>query len=105
MIIDRYTNGGIGFLTDLGVLWVPRGTNSDLFYYRWIMDGLLIEKILRVVGAGGSISSTTGVPTPQHFEQPYKFHRRLQIICFNNDTSAHQGEVYANGYTVFRRPD
>jgi hypothetical protein len=106
IMTDIQVKGAFGVLTDLGVLWVPAGPNNDLFYYNWIVDGELREKILRVIGTG-SVSDIplTGVPFPQHFEPPMTFNRRMQIICYNNDTVPHVGEVYAGGYTLRRRPD
>lgn len=109
VMVDRWTNGGLGFLTDLGVLWVPIGPNNDSFFYMWYMDGVLVEKILRVVGAGGSVSSTVGSPTPQRFDPPIEFHRRMQIIAYNNDptlpATAQQAETYAGGYNLMKWPN
>ncbi len=105
VMVDRWTNGGLGFLTDLGVLWVPAGANNDAFYYNFVVDGNLVEKILRVIGAGGSVSSTTGVPTPEPINPPLQFHRRLTITAYNNDTTAHQAETFCGGYTIMKYPN
>ena len=105
VMTDIQVKGAFGVLTDLGLLWVDAGPNHDAFYYNWIVDGALREKILRVVGTGNiSTVPLTGVAFPEHFEPPITFNRRMQIICYNNDVTPHVAEVLAQGYTLRRRP-
>ena len=63
-----------------------------------------MEKVSRIIGTGPN-PGTSGVPAPQHLDPPHRFFKSLQIICVNNDVKVHYGEVYANGYDVFRIPD
>ena len=99
LIVAQYTHGGTGYMTLLGTLWVPAGSDGMSFYYELRVDGKLVDRIFRVVGAGSSVSQTTGIPSPSRYEPPLVFHRKLELSCFNLDTVDHTAEVYVGGYT------
>lgn len=104
-VIDRYTHGGLGYITELAVAWVPRGPNKDLLYYNFFVDGNLVEKILRIVGSGNTQGSSTGAPNPYQYNPPLEVIRRVQIVCVNNDTQDFMAECYLGGFTVNRWPN
>lgn len=95
---------GPGYLTLEAVLWIPAGPNGTSFFYQMMLDGLIVDKIFRVIGAGSSVSQTTGVPSPLRIDPPLSFNRELDLICYNQDTVPHFAEVYVGGYTKLRIP-
>lgn len=61
-------------------------------YYLWEIDGVLKEKVQRIIG-----SSVAPVSEPVRLEKPLIASRKIRWVAYNNDTVDHVFEVFHDG--------
>lgn len=67
--------------------------NNPLFYYNFLIDGELIEKVVRIIA---------DVNSPRDLNPPFVAVREIQWVCVNNTSSPFIAEIVCDGYMELR---